>query len=239
MRGDLLTNIVLYSAQPILAAGLNASLGDKDVFQLSATCATLPELVEHIRAIRPALLLLDLDPNMTLETLKAVQSAAGGAKLILWVDGVSTDFASQAIGVGIRGILRKTLSIDLHLKCFRKVQEGELWLEKALSDGMLSSRRFALTNRERQLMGLIAQGLKNKEIAYTLQITEGTVKVYVSRLFVKVGANDRLDLALLALRNMAASGSFDPSGRRSGDPTAVMPWFVPSFVSRAVEGRLQ
>ena len=58
---------------------------------------------------------------------------------------------------------------------------GELWFEKALTDSFLCARRVALTQREGQLVSLLSQGLKNKEIATTLMISEGTVKVYLSR----------------------------------------------------------
>jgi DNA-binding CsgD family transcriptional regulator len=72
----------------------------------------------------------------------------------------------------------------------------------------------ALTKRESQLVALLSQGLKNKEIASTLQISEGTVKVYLSRLFQKVGVKDRFELALYGLRNlqnMAGDSSSDGS----------------------------
>jgi DNA-binding NarL/FixJ family response regulator len=66
------------------------------------------------------------------------------------------------------GILRKTLPTDLQVKCLQKVQAGELWFEKALTDSFLGARRVALTQGEGQL----PQGLKNKEIATTLMISE-------------------------------------------------------------------
>ena len=75
-----------------------------------------------------------------------------------------------------------------------------------------------------QLVSLLSQGLKNKEIATTLMISEGTVKVYLSRLFQKVGVKDRFELALFGLKNLttgdgpAAKGS--PSGRNAGAPVA-------------------
>ena len=134
----------------------------------------------------------------------------------------------------------KNLTLEQHLDCFRKVAQGELGLEKGLSDELLSSQRVTLTPRERQVMGLVAQGLRNKEIAYTIGVTEGTIKVYLSRLFQKVGANDRLDLALFALRNMAASGTLDaPVHRAAADQPHPKPLFVTGFVSRPVERRLQ
>src|SRR6476620_7776470 len=124
------------------------------------------------------------------------------SKIVLWVHTSSTELAFQAMGLGVRGILRKTLPTDLLTKCLEKVQEGELWFEKALTDSFLSAKRIALTQREGQLVSLLSQGLKNKEIATALLISEGTVKVYLSRLFRKVGVKDRFDLSLFGLKNL-------------------------------------
>ena len=74
--------------------------------------------------------------------------------------------------------------------------------EKTFTEQLLLTKRVSLTGREGQLVALIAQGLKNKELAYALGITEGTVKVYLSRVFKKLGVNDRFDLALYAIRNV-------------------------------------
>ena len=71
------------------------------------------------------------------------------------------------------------------------VATGELCFQKGLTDQFLLSRRKALTNRESQMIGLLAQAKKNKDITWELQITEGTVKVYLSRLYDKLGVSDR------------------------------------------------
>jgi DNA-binding CsgD family transcriptional regulator len=63
------------------------------------------------------------------------------------------------------------------------------------------SKTVDLTNRESQLVTLLAQGLKNKEIASCLGITEGTVRIYLSRLFAKIGARDRFEVAVFGLKN--------------------------------------
>jgi two-component system response regulator DesR len=118
------------------------------------------------------------------------------------------------MGLGVRGILRKTLPTELQVKCLQKVQAGELWFEKALTDSFLCARRVALTQREGQLVSLLSQGLKNKEIATTLMISEGTVKVYLSRLFQKVGVKDRFELAF----RLEEPHHRTDSGRRQGSP---------------------
>ena len=64
---------------------------------------------------------------------------------------------------------------------------------------------MVLSRREGQLITLLSQGLKNKEIAFTLKITEGTVKVYLSHLFQKVGVKDRFELAVFGLNNLTAT----------------------------------
>jgi DNA-binding NarL/FixJ family response regulator len=131
-----------------------------------------------------------------------MKHAMNRSRIVLWVNSISTELAFQAMGLGVRGILRKTLPTELQVKCLQKVQAGELWFEKALTDSFLCARRVALTQREGQLVSLLSQGLKNKEIATTLMISEGTVKVYLSRLFQKVGVKDRFELALFGLKNL-------------------------------------
>jgi DNA-binding NarL/FixJ family response regulator len=236
-----LTTIVLYSVQPMLSAGLEVTLAASEGFRLAAACTDLSQLADQIHRTAATLVLIELTPDVTLQALKEIQALSRGVPIILWVDHVSTEFASQCIAAGARGILRKALSLDQHLDCFRKVAQGELGLEKVLSDQLLSSQRVTLTPRERQVMGLVAQGLRNKEIAYSIGVTEGTIKVYLSRLFQKVGANDRLDLALFALRNMAASGTFETVSHRPADQPhpSPKPLFVTGFVSRPAERRLQ
>jgi DNA-binding NarL/FixJ family response regulator len=109
---------------------------------------------------------------------------------------------AQAIGLGVRGVLRKNLSLELQVRCLEKVGAGELWVEKALMARLLSTKRIVFSARERQLATLLAQGRKNKEIAYLLGLSEGTVKVYLSRLFDKVGVSDRFDLALYVIEHL-------------------------------------
>ena len=108
------------------------------------------------------------------------------------------------MSLGIRGILRKSLPLETLNRCLCRVHEGELWFEKALTDSLMTARRYTLTRREGQLVALLSQGLKNKEIATALTISEGTVKVYLSRLFQKLGVKDRFELALYGLRNLSS-----------------------------------
>jgi len=197
-----MTRVLLYSDEPILAKGLESVLRQIEGFELLPTSNTLSSLMEQISQGTPDLVLMDLTAEITFAVLSDMKHAMNRSRIVLWVNNISTELAFQAMGLGVRGILRKTLPTELQVKCLQKVQSGELWFEKALTDSFLCARRVALTQREGQLVSLLSQGLKNKEIATTLMISEGTVKVYLSRLFQKVGVKDRFELALFGLKNL-------------------------------------
>jgi DNA-binding NarL/FixJ family response regulator len=229
------TNVLLYSTQPVLAAGLRSVFTAVGGFALSAAFPTLAQLTEQVKMARPDLLLVELTAEVTIEALGNLAAVAGNAPVVLWVDAISTELAFQAIGQGVRGILRMSLPMELQVKCLQKVAVGDRWLEEELSDAILCARRVALAPRERDLIGLLALGLKNKEISRSLGITEGTVKVYLSRLFQKVGVNDRFECALLALKNLAPNQSSASEPARSnwaGHAKALgaAPFFPTTFV---------
>jgi DNA-binding NarL/FixJ family response regulator len=197
-----MTQILLFSDEPVLALGLESVLRAADGFQLASVCSNTTRLKEIMETGQPDILLIDLTSDVTFSILSELKKATINSKIVLWVHAISTELALQAMALGVRGILRKTLPSDLLVKCLQRVHEGEFWFEKALTDSFLSAKRIALTKREGQLVSLLSQGLKNKEIATMLLISEGTVKVYLSRLFQKVGVKDRFELALYGLKNL-------------------------------------
>jgi two-component system, NarL family, nitrate/nitrite response regulator NarL len=199
-----MTRLYLLTDEPVLAAGLESILSTNGGFILGAVCETTAQLVAEIEGNRPDLLLLDLRSDLTFSTLVEFQRRFPSTKVVLWVRAISTELAYQAIEHGIRGILRKTLQPEMLLKCLQMVADGGLWFEETLKASFDGVRTISLTRRESQLVSLLSQGLKNKEIAATLFISEGTVKVYLSRLFHKLGVKDRFELALYGLKNMPA-----------------------------------
>jgi DNA-binding NarL/FixJ family response regulator len=162
-------------------------------------------LLRRLGTEAPDILLLNLTPEGTVGVLSDIKRVRQESRLVLWVNAISAGLAFQAMGLGVHGILRTSLPIDLQIKCLQKIQEGELWFEKTLTDSFVNAQRVVLSRREGQLITLLCQGLKNKEIASTLKITEGTVKVYLSHLFQKVGVKDRFELAVFGLTNLTAT----------------------------------
>ena len=137
----------------------------------------------------------------------------------------------QAMELGVRGILRKTLPVDLQVRCIQRIVAGDFWYEKALTDCSPGARRKPLSAREAQLVTLLAQGLRNKEIAAALFVSDGTVKEYLTRLFQKLGVKDRFELALFGLKNLNSL----QLGQDLRDAPEV-PGPVPPFRSVLLEG---
>lgn len=200
-------NVLLFADEPVLAAGMRRILERNPGWELVSNCSRLEELENEVENHRPDILLVDLTADITFAVLSSLRKTTTEAKIILWVHEISTELALQAVSLGVRGIVRRTLPVESLIHCLERVAQGELWFEKALTDSLLTAQRYSLTRREGQLVALLSQGLKNKEIAYQLSISEGTVKVYMSRLFQKLGVNDRFELALFGLRNLAPSSA--------------------------------
>ena len=230
-----MTSVALYSEQPILTAGIEAVMAGLEDCTLSGVFTALDPLIEHIRTRRPSVVLLDVTAAVTFSVLSELKLIAGDVPVVLWVEAASTGFVSQALAMGVRGILRKSLPIELQIKCLRIVAAGDLWVEQTLREQLLTARRVLLTRRERQLVGLLVQGLKNKGIAHAMTLSEGTVKVYLTRLFQKLGVNDRFELALLALKNRLADAAREAepagtAGERRPEARILPASFLPNFV---------
>ena len=193
-------------------------------------------LCERLLAGYADVALADASCGITLDLLGELRAKAPGTPIVLWLDNSNTEFISQAIGLGVMGVLRKNSAIGLCLQCLRQVAAGKVWVESELNEKLLRTRTIRLTLRERQLMTMLAQGLRNKELAYRMGITEGTVKVYLSHLYEKVGANDRFELALLTLKNMAMDQS-TASKNLGSVSISALPGIMPEVLSFEGTGR--
>ena len=217
--------ILLYSAEPMSSLGLGCILSGKwcQSSLLVGTSDDLNHLTGLIEEKKPDILLLEMTPEVTFDFMRDLRKRFESCKILLWVHSVSSELAFQMMGIGVRGIVRKTLSADELIDCFQKVGDGALWFDAKLLESMLGARKVNLTRREGQLVTLLSQGLKNKEIATVLGISENTIKVYMSRLFSKVGVKDRFELALLGLQNVASGESrLDRTAKNAHTGTQVV-----------------
>lgn len=213
--------LLLYTDEPILECGLAAVLTKSNEIVLDHTCREASELVQAASERQPDLLLFDLTPETDIRILRELARVAPNCRVVLWTRDISTELAYQVIEMGVRGVLSTTSSAAMVIHCLEIVAEGELWMERALTMNLLTTKPVVLTKRQSQLVGLLAQGLKNKEIATALGISEGTVKAYLTRLFEKVGAKDRFELALFGLKNLKNLKTMRPMERSANTSSAL------------------
>ena len=214
--------LIMFCDEPLVAEAMaNVFKGAEDI-EVTRTLQRASDAAPAVVQFQPDVLLLCLTPEIHIGVIRQLRQAAPDCRIVLWVHSISKELAHQAMEMGVRGILRRTDSPEMILKCLRKVQEGELWFDRILTSSFMACRRVRLTRREGQLARLLAAGLKNKEIASELSISEGTVKVYLSRLFDKVGAKDRYELALFSLRNLQGLALAPDAERDSGEELRVL-----------------
>jgi DNA-binding NarL/FixJ family response regulator len=194
--------IALYTQQPFVERGLAAVLLTHADLELTACRDSLSGTLECLRSTQQDVLLVYLTSGISLADLREMRSADGRCQIVLWGQELGGEFVFQAMQLGVRSVLPEKISIDDFLTALRDVHRGVLCFERGLLENILSQERVVLSQREGQVVSLVAQGLKNKEIAFSMGITEGTVKTYLYRLFRKLGVNDRLDLALYGLKNL-------------------------------------
>ena len=226
--------VLLYTQQPFVGRGFAAVLRGRPGFQLVACCENLADARKRARLVPPHIVLIHVMSRISLSDLREFRASYSRSQIVLWGDGMVGEFAFQAMQLGIRGILPGTTSIECLLSALRSVNRGVLCFEKELMDTVLMQNRVNLTERQGQIISLVAQGLKNKEIAWSLGITEGTVKVYLYKLFRKLGMNDRLAMALYGQKNLfSGQGEADRTWDFGRRPRHALDMFVPRSLDRA------
>lgn len=148
--------------------------------------------------------------------LNALCREAAPRPVIVLTRQAPMEMVCQAREAGVRALIDLRSDPAAVVDAVVRALEGEMVYPEPDEEARQRSRRVRLTPREGQLVALLVQGLKNKEIATQLELSEGTVKVYLSKLFQKVGAKDRFELALFGLRNLVNGelGCVEPARRR-------------------------
>jgi DNA-binding NarL/FixJ family response regulator len=211
--------IVLADDHPIVRDGLKKLLQLEEDFEIVGEAGDGREVLEKVQALDPDVLLLDLRmPNLDgLSALQSLQQTNKRTRVIVLTASEDKNEFVQAMKLGCSGIVLKQTAPDLIVKSIRKVHSGEIWLDsnttaavmRQFSTGLENSNgqgsggkgreRSPLSAREREIVALVAQGYKNKEMAEKMFISEQTVKNHLHNIFDKLGVSDRLELALYAI----------------------------------------
>lgn len=192
--------------QPVTAEGLRSAIECCPDLQFVGNAKTLGEAAEMVSRSAPDVLIVDkaLGTQSVLDFIVTVKDARSPVAIVVWASAITEAEALRFLQHGARGILRKTADLDKLLVCIRSVGSGTTWMEDSVfreAPRPESYPRSELTARERQVMELVEQGLKNKDIATELGIRPGTVKIHLKHIFEKTGVRGRYGLALSGLRH--------------------------------------
>src|SRR5580658_552904 len=218
--------IVVADDHPIFRDGLCKLLALEEDFDVVAQASDGRQVIDVLQQHEPDILLLDLKmPGLDgLGTLQRLQAAKHKTRVIVLTASEDKNEFVQAMKLGTQGIVLKQSATELLIKSIRKVHAGEIWLDSHTTAAVMrqfatgaddapatsavvpssSSRereRSLLSAREREIVALVAQGFKNKEMAEKMFISEQTVKNHLHNIFDKLGVSDRLELALYAIHN--------------------------------------
>jgi DNA-binding NarL/FixJ family response regulator len=200
--------VLVADDHPVLREGLVAVLGTQLDFDVVGEAADGSETVRLAETLQPDVILLDLEMPGTngVAALERLRDAGSDSRAIVFTAYDTDERILGALRAGARGYLLKGASRKEIFDAIRTVHAGGSLLEPGVTDRLLDHVREgkeqpeALTPRELEVLGLIAQGLHNSEIAARLFVTERTVKFHVSSILAKLGADNRTEAVALAAR---------------------------------------
>jgi len=187
----------------VVRMGLATLINTQDDMTVVAEAANGKQAAEMFRAHKPDVTLMDLRmPEMNgVEAIVAIRAEEPDARIIVLTTYDGDEDIYRAFQAGARAYLLKDMHHDELLGALRAVYQGQRFIPPAIAN-RLAERipRSELTSRELEVLKLIVKGMSNREIAATLFITEGTVKIHVNNLLGKLGVSDRTKAATTALQ---------------------------------------
>jgi DNA-binding NarL/FixJ family response regulator len=209
--------IVIADDYPVLLAGMRQSLAPCEDIVVLAECIRMSDLLAQVALKKPEIILLGCETNLEnlAQQLHSIGERHADAKVIIFTGNASLNFHEEALRNGARGVLLKQCAPELIGRTIRKVSQGDLCFDRALTHRMLSTfvqrkptelppekaRISTLTGRENQIISRICQGMRNKEIASKLYISDATVAHHLTSIYRKLGLADRTELLLYAHHN--------------------------------------
>ena len=198
----------------IFRDGLRKLLSSTDDIAIIGEASNGADCIKMLAKLKPDILLLDLRmPDKDgLAVLEEVNFDSLPTRVIVLTAAEDDRDVIRAMRLGARGVVLKQSAADLLVKSIYRVHAGEIWLDNRItaevmkafaksSDGGPRREKPLLSNREKQIVQLVAQGYRNKEMGEKLFISEQTVKNHLHNIFDKLGVSDRLELALYAIHH--------------------------------------
>jgi two-component system, NarL family, nitrate/nitrite response regulator NarL len=209
--------VLLIEDHAVVRAGLRMLIESQPYLMVVGEAANSADALALATREQPDIILLDLDLGVEsgLDLLPGLRAAAGQARVLVLTGMRDAQGHRQAIRRGARGLVHKEQVPEVLLKAITKVHAGEVWIDRAMLTSVLdeiavgetrpanteAARIVTLTEREREVIALVSEGLKNKQIGMRLSITETTVGHHLTSIFAKLGVENRLEMVLFAHRH--------------------------------------
>jgi two-component system response regulator DegU len=212
--------VVFADNHPLTLSGLRSAVADHSDIRVVAECVDREQAIETARNRSPDVLLLSAELlREQLDTLQQLVADLQDTRVILLTGRKDPDFLEEALRCGARGVFQRERPAHYIPVAIRKVIDGGLWFEQAIAERMLDEllskrnktdkpeeRKIArITTREKEVIDLICQGMRNKEVSERLHISEITVSHHLTSIFRKLEVEDRISLILYSLRNRLAT----------------------------------
>jgi DNA-binding NarL/FixJ family response regulator len=203
--------IVIADDHAVLRESLTALLQSQSDFEVVGAAGNGEEAVQLVREHGPQVLVLDLamPGSDGFEVLRTLEKAGSHVASVVLTGSDSQNDYVQVVKLGARGLVLKADRPEKLFTAIRAVADGELAFSEEIAQSVLEamvstqpsvpSSMERLSERERQIAYMVARGMRNRDIATDLSISENTVKRHLQSIFSKTGSRDRLELAVLAL----------------------------------------
>jgi two-component system nitrate/nitrite response regulator NarP len=206
------TRLLLADDHPMIRNAIEVLLRDTGI-EIVGMAGTGQATLAEVERLQPDIVLLDVqmpDGN-GLDVLRKLRAHKSPVRIVLLTAAIDDAALLEAKALKVQGIVLKNSDPAFLLDCLDSVRGGRNWIDPELARRarQLAGRRSAgrgvpLAPRERQLIGFVRKGLRNREIAAELGVTEGTVKTYLHAIFEKLGVSNRTELAIRAEEFLSA-----------------------------------
>lgn len=214
VRQPAALGVVIADTQSLYRVGIRKIIALEPDIKLLAQTDSLGNTLAAAAEYKPQVIMFEAAiTSNPAEAVSEILKRSPQSKMVVVMSQADQDDTVDLMRRGVRGIVPRSVSPELLVKCIRKVAEGELWLDNQAVNWMIDAYRAQaahlthkvvrakLSDKELLIISYVTQGLRNKEIAYEIHTSEQVIKNYLRKIYDKLGVSDRLELALYCIHH--------------------------------------